>query len=61
MRAFDRRQLIVEFGHRLFASCWWERDGNEGSARSVLTQPPDVEIPWNHLRLQPEVDMAHGN
>jgi hypothetical protein len=61
MRAFDRRQLIIEFGHRLFASCWWERDGNEGSARSVLTQPPNVEIPWHHLLLQPEVDTAHGN
>jgi hypothetical protein len=61
MGAFDRCQLIVEFGHDHFASRWWECNGNQGSARPVFTHPPDVTIPWNHLRLRPDVDMADGN
>src|SRR6184192_3192919 len=61
MGAFDRRQLIVEFGHSRLASCRWGCNGNDNSARPVLTQPPDVAIPWNHLRLRPEVDMARRN
>jgi hypothetical protein len=61
MGAFDRRQLIVEFGYCHFVSRWRECNGNQGSARPVFAQPPQVTIPWNHLRLRPDVDMAHGN
>jgi len=61
MGAFERRQLIVDFGHGHFASCRWECNGNDDSAWPVLAQPPEVAIPWNHLLLRPEVDMARGN
>ena len=32
MGAFDRRQLIVEFGHGHLASCGWGCNGNDESA-----------------------------
>jgi hypothetical protein len=32
MGAFERRQLIGEFGHGRFASRWWKCNGNQGSA-----------------------------
>jgi hypothetical protein len=60
MGAFDRRQLIL-LRHGHFASRWWECDGNDGCAWPVFTQPSDVAIPWNHVLLRREVDMAHGN
>src|SRR5882762_8407098 len=43
MGAFERRQLIVDFGHGHFASCRWECNGNDDSAWPVLAQPPEVE------------------
>src|SRR4029077_19882565 len=61
MGAFERRQLIVDFGHGHFVSCRGECNGNDDSTCPVLTQPPEVAIPWNHLLLRHEVDMARGN
>ena len=47
MGAFERRELIIDIGHGDFASCRRECNGNDDSARPVLTQPPQVAIPWN--------------
>jgi len=61
MGAFERRQLILQFGHGPFASCRWECNGNDDPACPALTQPPEIVIPWNHLLLRPQVDTARGD
>jgi hypothetical protein len=58
MRALERGKLVVRFGRGRLGSCRCERNGNDESARLVLTQPAEVGIAGDHLVLEPDVDVA---
>jgi hypothetical protein len=57
MGAFDRSQLIIEIRQRLAARCFGLNRNHE-SARSVLTQPPYVDLARHHLLPRPHIDVA---
>jgi hypothetical protein len=56
MRAFDRSQLIIDIRQRFAAGCCG-RNRDDSSARSILTQPPDVHhailasLPSRHIHV----------
>jgi len=57
MRAFDRRQLIVEFRHCFAAGCSASKRDDE-PARSVLAGPPYIELAGHHLLRRFDIDVA---
>jgi hypothetical protein len=56
MRAFDRSQLIIESRWFVIESC--VRSRNHEPARSILTQPPHVELARDHLLWRPDIDVT---
>jgi hypothetical protein len=57
MWALDRSQLIIEICRR-FAAERCRRNRDDSPARSILTQPPDINITGHHLLRRPDVDVA---
>src|ERR1700685_1983389 len=57
VRAFDRRQLIVEFRYWFAARCSGGNRDDE-PARSVLACPPYVELARYHLLQRSDIDVA---
>src|SRR5450631_918312 len=57
MRAFDGSQLIVERRH-----CFAVRGGDRDNlpARSVLAQPPYIDLARYHLLRRSDIDVAQG-
>jgi len=57
MRTLDRSQLIIEIRQRFAARCC-RHSRNDQPARSILTQPPDVDLARHHLLRHPDIDVA---
>src|SRR5215510_1545635 len=60
MRALDRSKLVLGLSRGRLASRWWESNGNDSPARLVLAHPAEVEITWDHLMRNSDVDMAQA-
>ena len=60
MRALDRSKLVVGLSRGRLASCLCESNGNDGPARLVLAYPAEVEVAWNHLMRDSDLDMAQA-
>ena len=57
MRTLDRSQLIIEIHQRFAARCC-RRNRDDSPARSILTQPPYVDLARHHLLRRSDIDVA---
>jgi hypothetical protein len=57
MRAFDRRQLIIEFRRR-FAARSRGRNRDNSPARAVFAEPTYVKLVAHHALRRQELDVA---
>jgi hypothetical protein len=57
MWALDRSQLIIEFRQR-FAAERCRRNRDDSPARSILTQPSNINLAGHHLLRRPDFDVA---